>query len=212
MWKDILYLTIQNLIINNIPKKEEYFCIELPKLENNKECSFYQLSINSDETHACIPDEINEKCKEEYKWNKVPKILEVRLELNSCSYYSVLNNSLFVCINDTSIDSNYWWNAHPIPITPNETPRTEKYFCINPLSSPYRAHIPDTILYYLGVWTMPVEFKVNIIKNDIKDYETIINDDLIISNGSTRAWINEINSESENLCKEIKYCFEVIIE
>ena len=107
MWKDILYLTIQNLIINNIPKKEEYFCIELAKLENNKECSFYQLSINSDETHACIPDEINEKCKEEYKWNKVPKILEVRLELNSCSYYSVSNNSLFVCINDTSINSNY---------------------------------------------------------------------------------------------------------
>ena len=34
---------------------------------------------------------------------------------------------------------------------------------------------------------MPVEFKVNIIKNDIKDYETIINDDLIISNGSNRA-------------------------
>ena len=58
MWKDILYLTIQNLIINNIPKKEEYFCIELPKLENNKECSFYQLSINSDETHVCIPNEI----------------------------------------------------------------------------------------------------------------------------------------------------------
>ena len=73
-------------------------------------------------------------------------------------------------------------NAHPIPITPNETPATEKYFYIN------------------------------IIKNDIKDYETIINDDLIISNGSNRAWINEINSESENLCKEIKYCFEVIIE
>ena len=41
------------------------------------------------------------------KWNKVPKILEVRLELNSCSYYSVSNNSLFVCINDTSINSNY---------------------------------------------------------------------------------------------------------
>ena len=57
------------------------------------------------------------------------------------------------------------------------------------MSSPYRAHIPDTILYYLGVWTMPVEFKVNIIKNDIKDYETIINDDLIISNGSTHAWL-----------------------
>ena len=38
---------------------------------------------------------------------KFEKILEVRLELNSCSYYSVLNNSLFVCINDTSIDSNY---------------------------------------------------------------------------------------------------------
>ena len=103
-------------------------------------------------------------------------------------------------------------NAYPIPITQNETPCTEKYFYINPLSSPYRAHSPDTILYYLGVWTMTVEFKVNIIKNDIKDYETIINDDLIISNGSTRAWINEINSESENLCKEIKYCFEVIIE
>ena len=67
MWKDILYLTIQNLIINNNPYKEEYFCSELqklennklPKLENNKECSFYQLSINTDETHVCIPDEIN---------------------------------------------------------------------------------------------------------------------------------------------------------
>ena len=108
MANDSLYYCMDNNSADtNYPCKEEYFCSELPKLENNKECSYYSLSVNSYETHISIPDELNKKSKEDYKCYKVPKILEEGLELNSCSYYSVSNNSLFIRINDTSIDSNY---------------------------------------------------------------------------------------------------------
>ena len=74
--------------------------------DNKEYCSQFYLSENSKDTHACILNEEKEKCYEEYKCNKVPKIIKEN-DRKSCSYYPVSNISLFVCINDTTTDSNY---------------------------------------------------------------------------------------------------------
>ena len=128
-------------------------------------------------------------CKEEYIFNQVPKWVNINY-----SNYPVINEDN-ICINN---DDEYNCKEQ-IPCLKFKSNNTNDCYIIIASSQNKKCLAnPDYIEGDNSDLSIEKYFYVNILKNDIKDNETIINDDLIISNENTHAWINEINSESEN--------------